>query len=151
VGERGASGGQRWMDLPLPVRAEVQGWARAAYPREGCGLLLGRASTGASRVVRATLARNGRLEERGDRYEIDPADHLAARKAAEAEGLEVVGAWHSHPDHAPIPSATDLAEAHEGLSYLIVAVTQAGAGELRAWRLAASASERRFVEEALRP
>jgi proteasome lid subunit RPN8/RPN11 len=151
VGERGASGGERWMDLPLPVRTEVRGWARAAYPREGCGLLLGRASAGACRVVRATLTRNARAEERGDRYEVDPADHLAAWKSAEAEGLEVVGAWHSHPDHEAIPSATDLAEAHEGLSYLIVAITKQGAGELRAWRLASSPSGRRFVEEELRP
>jgi proteasome lid subunit RPN8/RPN11 len=86
------------MELPPPVRAEVRGWARAAYPSEGCGLLLGRASAGACRVVRATLARNVRAAERGDRYEIDPADHLAAWKAAEAEGLDIVGAWHSHPD-----------------------------------------------------
>ena len=150
MGERGASGDERWMDLPLPVRAEVRGWARAAYPREGCGLLLGAASAQSSRVVRATRAHNLRAAGRDDRYEIDPAHHLVAWKAAEAEGLEVVGAWHSHPDHAPIPSATDLAEAHEGLSYLIVAVTQAGAGELRAWRLAASASSRGFVEEVLR-
>jgi proteasome lid subunit RPN8/RPN11 len=138
------------MELPEEVRAAVRAWARAAYPAEGCGLLIGTKSAGGCRVVRATSARNARAGERGDRYEVDPADHLAGWKAAEADGLEVVGAWHSHPDHAAIPSATDLAEAHEGLSYLIVAVSEQGAGELRAWRLAPTLS-RSFVEQDLRP
>jgi proteasome lid subunit RPN8/RPN11 len=149
VGDGGA--GERGIELPEAVRAAVRAWARAAYPEEGCGLLIGAACVGGCRVVRATSARNMRAGVRGDRYEIDPADHLAGWKAAEAEGLDVVGAWHSHPDHAAIPSATDLAEAHEGLSYLIVAVDEQGAGELRCWRLAPSSSDRRFVEQALRP
>lgn len=151
MGEQGASGAGRWIELSEGVRAALRSLARAAYPREGCGLLLGQPSAAGCRVVRATHARNVRARERSDRYEIDPVDHLAGWKIAEAEGLDVVGAWHSHPDQAAVPSATDLSEAHAGLTYLIVAVTQRGAGELRAWRLDPTASERRFVEESLRP
>jgi proteasome lid subunit RPN8/RPN11 len=151
VDERDASGSGRWIGLPAAVRDEVRSWARAAYPQEGCGLLVGRRGAEVLRVVRATRARNLRANASGTRYEIDPADHVAAWKAAEAEGFEVVGAWHSHPDRTALPSATDLTEAQEGLSYLIVAVTEEGAGELRAWRLAPSACERRFVEEPLWP
>ena len=148
--ERGASEGGRWLEVTEAVRSQLRSWARAAYPREGCGLLIGSRDAEGDRVVRATMARNVHASERGDRYEIDPADHLAAWKSADADGLDVVGAWHSHPDHAAVPSAKDLAEAHGGLSYLIVPVTRQGAGELRAWRLAAPPSERRFVEQALR-
>jgi proteasome lid subunit RPN8/RPN11 len=77
---------------------------------------------------------------------VDPADHLAAWKAAEAEGLDVVGAWHSHPDQPAVPSATDRAEASAGLSYLIVAVSASGAGELRSWRLVDDAFEEEPLE-----
>jgi proteasome lid subunit RPN8/RPN11 len=137
------------LKLAPGIADELRGWAASAWPVEACGLLIGRAGPQATDIVRATLARNVRAQERADRYEIDPGDHLAAWKVAEAEGLEILGAWHSHPDHGAIPSATDLAEAHEGLSYLIVAVTEQGAGELRAWRLARPHSNRSFVEQEL--
>jgi proteasome lid subunit RPN8/RPN11 len=151
VDVRGASESGRQLELPEDVRAALRSWGSAAYPREGCGLLIGKRGAGGERVDRATWARNVHASERPDRYEIDPAHHLAAWQAAEAEGLDVVGAWHSHPDQAAVPSETDLAEAQEGLSYVIVAVTHQGAGELRAWCLDASTAGRRFVERALRP
>jgi len=121
--------------LPADVAEDLRRWAAQAWPAEACGLLVGRSSAGATEVARATLARNLRAGEQGDRYEVDPADHLAAWKSSEAEGLAVIGAWHSHPDHEPVPSATDRAEACERLSYLIAAVHAGRAGELRAWRL----------------
>jgi proteasome lid subunit RPN8/RPN11 len=131
--------------LPAGVARKLCRWAQGAWPAEACGLLVGRAAQDAAEVVRATLARNLRAHERGDRYEVDPADHLRAWKAAEAEGLEVLGAWHSHPDQPAVPSATDRAEAFAGLAYLIVEVRAGGAGELRAWRLVEGA----FVEQPL--
>lgn len=128
--------------LPAAVRADLRRWAEEAWPREACGLLVGRSAAAACEVARATLARNLRADEGGDRYEVDPADHLAAWEQAEAEGLEVLGAWHSHPDHEARPSTTDRAEAHEGLVYLIAEVRAGSAGALRAWRL----EEGAFVE-----
>ena len=89
--------------------------------------------------MRATLAPNVRAGEGGDRYEVDPAHHLAVWKQAEREGLEVVGAWHSHPGHPAVPSETDRLEAWEGLSYVIVAVDGDGPGEVRSWRLVGGA------------
>lgn len=82
-----------------------------------------------------------------DRYDLDPAGFLAADREARSAGLEIVGIWHSHPDHPARPSATDLAGAWEGWSYVIVAVTADGAGELRSWRL----EDGRFAEEPLDP
>ena len=122
------------IDLPDDLREELADWALRAWPREACGLLIGTQHTGGTRVARVTLARN--LErDRRDRYEIDPADHLAAQTGARRDGLEVVGAWHSHPNHPAVPSETDRRAAWEGWTYLIVPCAESGSGTPRAWRL----------------
>lgn len=109
--------------------------ARAAAPLECCGLLVGRED----RVERTAWTRNARASE--TRYLVDPVDHFAAIRLARQEGLHVVGAYHSHPRSAAVPSATDLAEAaYPELVYVIVALEdKAGptaAPDLRAYRLA---------------
>jgi proteasome lid subunit RPN8/RPN11 len=128
-------------------RQQIAAWAASAYPHEGCGLLLGRREGSATRVVEVRAARNIRSERARDRYEIDPADYLAAETAARAAGIEVVGIWHSHPDHPARPSPTDREFAWAGWSYLIAAVAAAGVTELRAWRLNGGG---RFEEEEIR-
>jgi proteasome lid subunit RPN8/RPN11 len=92
--------------------------ARAAHPRECCGLLIGTRD----RIVRAWPAAN--LAERPTRYLIDPRDHFAALRAARAESLEVVGAYHSHPAGPAHPSPTDVAESLDSsLVHVIIAGT----------------------------
>ena len=93
-------------------------------------------------VERARSARN-LVASAHDRYELDPADHLAAEDEARALGLEVVGVWHSHPDRPALPSETDRRRAWPGWSYVIVAVASGKAAELRSWRLEGD----RFAEE----
>jgi proteasome lid subunit RPN8/RPN11 len=106
--------------LPEHLRAQIMAQARAAYPGECCGLLLGHAREATSDVVALYPARN--LEMRNDRFEIAPEDHFAALKRARAEGLGVIGCYHSHPDGVARPSATDLAGAGEqGFIWLIAA------------------------------
>jgi proteasome lid subunit RPN8/RPN11 len=102
--------------------------AREEAPRECCGLLVGKADT----VVRDVRARN--LAEPATRYFIDPEDHFAAIRAARAEGLEVVGAYHSHPSSAPLPSPTDVAEANSGSDFLYVIVSLLNE-DVRAYRI----------------
>lgn len=80
--------------------------AREAAPAECCGVLLGVAD----RVVEAVRTRN--LADRSTRFEIDPLDHIRARKRGRARGLEVIGFYHSHPHSAAEPSDTDRAEAN---------------------------------------
>jgi proteasome lid subunit RPN8/RPN11 len=115
--------------------------AEAAYPEEACGILVGRFATGAggeragARVERAVPAENVH-EDRRRRFAIAPEVLLAAQKAARAEGLDLVGYSHSHPDHPAEPSETDRADAWPGVSYLIVPVAAGAAGEARSWRLA---------------
>lgn len=104
--------------------------ARRALPNECCGLLIG----AAARIERAAPARN--LRPRPDRYLIDPADHCAALRAARAAGLEVVGAYHSHPDGTLRPSAVDCREAsYAEFIYAIVAPEAGGRGRVAAFRL----------------
>jgi proteasome lid subunit RPN8/RPN11 len=87
------------------VATELVRHAREASPEECCGLLLGRDDE----VVDAARARNIAADP-STRFLIDPEDHFAARRAARARGLDVVGFYHSHPRSSAEPSARDLAE-----------------------------------------
>lgn len=97
--------------------ADMLAHARAEAPRECCGLLAGKGDS----IVRSVRARN--LDAKATRYLIDPEDHFAAIRAARADGLDVVGAYHSHPSSAAVPSATDIAEANSGSDFLYVIVS----------------------------
>ena len=120
--------------------------AENGYPYETCGLLIGVHSEKQIQVVRVTQARNLNTARPRDRYELDPVDFLAAQRAAQSEGLEVVGVWHSHPDHPAQPSDTDRAAAWPEWSYVIAAVTERGVDRVRSWRL----EENEFHEEHIR-
>lgn len=121
--------------LPEDLRETISAQARLGYPHETCGLLLGRRGGAEHVVVEARQARNLNRERSGDRYELDPEDFLAADRDARAAGLDVVGVWHSHPDHPARPSETDRAAAWPEWSYVIVAVGRAGVEDLRCWRM----------------
>ena len=136
---------------PLRLRAEgraaIEQFARAGYPHEACGLLLGRCDGDATRLARVTHARNLATNRLADRYLLDPQDYLAADEEARRDGLEIVGIWHSHPDHPARPSSTDLANAWPDYTYLIIAVHQGEVVDLTAWRLDASNFVQQTLEE----
>ena len=108
--------------------ADMLAHAREDAPRECCGLLIGKDDC----VVRSVRAKN--LDTQDTRYLIDPTDHFRAIRDARAEGLDVIGAYHSHPSSAPIPSATDIAEANSGAEFLYVIVSLIG-DDVRAYRV----------------
>lgn len=105
-----------WTFHPAAIAA-MRVAARAAHPREACGLLLGE-----GRGIRtATVARNVHPESLRH-FEIDPAALIAAHRAARAGGPELIGYWHSHPNGLAMPSATDRAHASgDGRIWAIVA------------------------------
>ncbi|TVQ05768.1 MAG: M67 family peptidase [Leptolyngbya sp. DLM2.Bin27] len=78
---------------------------------------------------------SGREHSLGDRYYIDPADLLRVQKSARAQQLEIVGIYHSHPDHPAVPSECDRALAWPVYSYVIVSVVQGQVVDLKSWRL----------------
>jgi len=120
-----------------------------AYPEEGCGFLLGTVTDdGTNRVTALHRATNRHSENRERRYELTADDYREADDAAQAQGIDVVGIYHSHPDHPAHPSETDLEEAtFPGYTYVIVAVRGGTPEALTAWTLASDRSE--FHREAI--
>ncbi|HET9051208.1 MAG TPA: M67 family metallopeptidase [Candidatus Dormibacteraeota bacterium] len=119
------------------VAAELRRLAAEAYPHEGCGVLVGSAGApgGDVAVLEATAGHNLRADRARDRYELDPGDIVAAERSARARGLDIVGFWHSHPDHPARPSQVDTSRAWPDYVYVIAATSPAGAGDVRAWVL----------------
>ena len=117
--------------------AELRRLAAAAYPDEGCGVLVGTLSHGSAEigVLEVTSGRNLRSDRARDRFELDPGDIVAAERSARQRGLDVVGFWHSHPDHPARPSQVDTGRAWPEYAYIIVATTATGAEDVRAWIL----------------
>jgi proteasome lid subunit RPN8/RPN11 len=135
------------LQLDATLQGRLRAWAGAGYPHECCGLLLGREDDGVVRVEEVVQARNADTARRRDRYEIDPEDFLRADARSRERGLDIVGIWHTHPDHPARPSETDRERGWDGWSYLILSVGAEGVRAVRSWRLEGGA----FVEEALRP
>lgn len=114
----------------------IQSHGEACYPGECCGFLVGRAEPDAIRVERVLPAANA--GGRNDRFTVPPEAVLAVHKEARAAGLDVVGYYHSHPDHPARPSRLDRDNAWPGYACLIVSVTGGRAVETRSWRLSAA-------------
>lgn len=120
--------------------------AAMTYPQECCGVLIGHSGAGTIIIERVLSVGNERGDSR-DRYLIHPETVLAAHKQARALGFEVVGYYHSHPDHPAVPSGLDHENAWPDVSYLIVAIQGGRVTEARSWRL--SADREQFEEEAI--
>lgn len=119
--------------------------ASMSYPDECCGVLIGRVLGDSTVVERVLSVGNERSDSRHNRYLINPETVLAAHKEARALGLDVVGYYHSHPDHPARPSEFDREHAWPGVSYLIVSVMKRKVADIRSWRLADD--RERFDEE----
>ncbi len=135
------------LEVEPRLARELEAHLERAYPEEGCGVLLGRDGPQGRRVERVIGFENRQDDARGRRYLIDPEQLLGAEREARAQGLEVVGFFHSHPDHPAQPSAFDLEHAWPWYSYLIVSVASGRVADERSWRLAEDRS--RFVPETL--
>ena len=90
------------------------------YPNEICGIMVG--PPGNRTVSAVKRARNIVVDRARDRYEIDPRDHIRIQREADAAGLDIVGYYHSHPDHPAQASRFDTERAWAGYVYVIVAI-----------------------------
>jgi proteasome lid subunit RPN8/RPN11 len=114
---------------------EIRRHGEAAYPAECCGAMVGRVLDGGDKeVVRLTPAVNRRTDD-PHRYLIAPDDLRRLEAGLRAEGLEIVGYYHSHPDHPAVPSGYDTEHAWPWYSYLIVRVAGGRGGEAASWTL----------------
>ncbi|MBI4751946.1 MAG: M67 family metallopeptidase [Acidobacteria bacterium] len=127
----------------------IQHHGESDYPYECCGLLIGHLSTdGKKQVVEVYPISNAREEAaKRNRFLILPQELMQGERYARSKKLDVVGFYHSHPDHPAIPSGFDQDHAWPTYSYIIVAVARGQAGDVLSWELEADRS--RFNPEQL--
>jgi len=98
------------------------------YPHECCGIPLGKSTEENLHVRQLIRAGNTRTDSAHNRYNIAPQELIQAQREGRKQGLDIVGFYHSHPDHPAQWSTTDFAEAHWfGCAYVITAVEQGAA------------------------
>ncbi|HEX6615044.1 MAG TPA: M67 family metallopeptidase [Gemmatimonadales bacterium] len=113
---------------------EIRRHGEVAYPAECCGALIGRVEGEAKEVARLEPAVNRRTDD-PHRYLIAPDDLRRLEREVRAAGLEIVGYYHSHPDHPAAPSRFDADHAWPWYSYLIVRVDNGRGAEMASWVL----------------
>jgi proteasome lid subunit RPN8/RPN11 len=139
----------------------IQRQAEGTYPEECCGLLLGKIDWAASPEGDRIVAQLQPLENqwqpqveesppspepesdpapksalsKNRRYWVDPQDLFTAQRQARAQGLDIIGVYHSHPDHEAVPSECDRSQAWPAYTYPIVSVHQGKAVDMRCWLL----------------
>lgn len=116
--------------LAEDVLEAIREAARAAYPYEGCGALVGPAG---GPVLESLSLPNVEEDKPRVRFSVSARDYMAVEDAAEAKGQVLLGFWHSHPDHPARPSETDRRYAWEGLLTLVIAVAKGEPRDLTAW------------------
>jgi proteasome lid subunit RPN8/RPN11 len=150
--------------LSEQARQAIAKHAESTYPYECVGLLIGRIESRRKTVEDVYTAQNTWSADVGltsaehehslrDRFYLDPRDYMRADRAARAAGLDIVGCYHSHPDHPALPSERDRVGA-QGVgggpifSFLIQSVRTGQAAELTAWVLSEDGD--RFISEELK-
>jgi proteasome lid subunit RPN8/RPN11 len=123
--------------IPRGEVDEILAHALAGYPFEVCGVLVGDGDEPSRRVVKAVRVENRERESPRVRYQIAPEDLMRIQRQEREAGLEIVGYYHSHPDHPARPSETDRRIAAEGLSdgviHLVIGVEGGQRGTPTAW------------------
>jgi proteasome lid subunit RPN8/RPN11 len=138
--------------ISQPVYAALRRHGEETYPHECCGVLLGRFDDeGTKTVTRVARCGNTRQDSPQNRYHIDPKELIRIQREGREHGEDIVGFYHSHPDHPAQWSATDLAEAHWiGCSYVITSVEKGKAAVTHSFELTGSDEpDKNFVDETL--
>jgi proteasome lid subunit RPN8/RPN11 len=129
---------------------EIRQHGERDYPFECCGLMLGRFVDGRKQVLETYPISNAREEEaKRNRFLIRPEELMRGEKYAREKALDVVGFYHSHPDDRAVPSQYDLEHAWPTYSYIVVAVENAKAADLRSWEM--EPDRTRFNPEEITP
>ena len=126
---------------------EIRRHGEATYPHECCGILLGAIASDDAREVRATVrCGNTRTDSPQNRYNIDPSELVRVQREARERDLDIVGFYHSHPDHPARWSATDFEEAHWiGCSYVITGVEKGKASVTNSFALTGTTEENKAL------
>lgn len=130
--------------------AAIRQHGEETYPNECCGVLLGQMEDDSTRLVTfAARCGNTRSDSPQNRYHIDPKELVRIQREGRERGEDIIGFYHSHPDHPAQWSLTDLAEAHWfGCSYVITAVAKGQAALTNSFELAGSEeNDKKLVNE----
>jgi proteasome lid subunit RPN8/RPN11 len=121
--------------------AAMHRFAAAGYPHEVCGILAGRREAQGGEVSEIVPLLNERADSPQNRYKVGPLLLLRAEEEIERRGLEIVGYYHSHPDHPSRYSDYDREHALPNMSYAIVSVLEGVVSETVSWRLSEDRTE----------
>jgi proteasome lid subunit RPN8/RPN11 len=119
------------LSLQAGFVAAIRNHGVEAYPDECCGAMIGRDGI----VTRTYALPNATEEGPRRRFRIRPQDYREAERQATESGADLVGFYHSHPDHPARPSQYDLDHAWPVFSYVIVSVREGVAEDMTSWRL----------------
>jgi proteasome lid subunit RPN8/RPN11 len=122
--------------LSEELARRIRAHGAESYPQECCGALLGTDGEKGREVLDVFPLVNRRDDSPRNRFSISPEDFRAAEKAASERGLELIGWYHSHPDHPALPSEYDREHAWPWYSYIIVSVVEREPKQMTSWRLA---------------
>ena len=137
------------LKISEPVYRQLREHGEETYPHECCGVLLGKALDSVNEVELAVRAGNTRTDSAHNRYHIAPQELITIQRQARERSLDIVGFYHSHPDHPARWSSTDLNEAHWfGCSYVITSVEKGQAEQTNSFFLAGTGEDdKRFENE----
>lgn len=134
--------------ITQPELDAIRKHGEETYPHECCGVLLGAVDENARAVTKTVRCGNTRSDSPQNRYHIAPQELVRVQRQAREERLEIVGFYHSHPDHPARWSQTDLAEAHWiGCSYVITSIAHGKAETTNSFLLAGSTEESKHFED----
>src|SRR5258705_5473093 len=105
------------------------------FPDECCGFLFGIEKRDDRLITDILIVNNAKEGDKKRRFEISPKDYMKAEQYAEKNNLQLLGVYHSHPDHPAVPSEHDRAAAQPWFSYIIISVIDRKADAIRSWRL----------------
>ena len=139
------------LKIPAAVYEAIRSHGEETYPHECCGVLVGRMNGSRREVNLAVRCGNTRTDSPQNRYNIDPKQLVRIQREAQERDQDIVGFYHSHPDHPAKWSSTDLAEAHWlGCSYVITSVEHGKAAVTNSFLLDGNGEDdKRFVDEAV--
>jgi proteasome lid subunit RPN8/RPN11 len=133
--------------IPSLLMREIYDHMESSYPHECCGLMVGTVEGGHRRVYAFRKCKNLNTERAHDRYEMDPLCILKTSREFEGSPWDIIGIYHSHPDHPSRASQTDTDRGWPNYSYVIVSVQKGTVASAQSWVL--NEDEKRFYEEVL--
>ena len=140
------------LKIPESAYACLRQHGEETYPYECCGVLLGRFEDDSTKTVtRVARCGNTREDAPHNRYNIDPKELIRIQREGRERGEDIVGFYHSHPDHPAQWSLTDIAEAHWfGCSYVITSVEKGKAAATNSFELTgADEADKKLANERL--